>query len=227
MKKLISLLLLAMASVSAAQAQTANPTMVYTDTAGTTVSDETEYDGSAPFRAEFRANPEDVGSYSARYEWRFMRSGSSEPFMRRYEENTSYEFMQSGSYSVQLFVTFYEGGDTIEYEQETPFNINIRESRLEFPNAFTPNGDGTNDVLQAKSGYESITEFRARVFSRSGKLLYEWTDISSGWDGRSGGRDVPDGAYYLYVKAKGADGRDYDIRKTINILRGYRESSGN
>ena len=45
-------------------------------------------------------------------------------------------------------------------------------------------------------------------------------------DGKSGGSDVPDGAYYLVVQAKGADGRHYNIKKVINILRGYTENGG-
>ena len=99
----------------------------------------------------------------------------------------------------------------------------MSESQLEFPNAFTPNGDGINDIFKAKEGYKSIVSFEAAVFSRWGKKLYEWRDLDGGWDGRSGGHDVPDGAYYLVVKARGADGRNYNIKKVINILRGYTE----
>ena len=54
--------------------------------------------------------------------------------------------------------------------------------------------------------------------------LYEWTDLSGGWDGRSNGHDVPDGAYYLNIQARGADGRKYNIKKVINLLRGYNEN---
>ena len=39
--------------------------------------------------------------------------------------------------------------------------------------------------------------------------------------GKSGGADAPEGAYYLTVTARGADGRKYDIKKTINLLRRY------
>ena len=65
----------------------------------------------------------------------------------------------------------------------------------------------------------------ATVFNRWGKKLYEWSDLDGGWDGKSGGKDVPDGGYYLVVKARGADGRNYDIKKVINVLRGYTESN--
>lgn len=185
----------------------------------------TEYDGSAPFKATFTSNVTDADDYTVLYEWRFMRTGETTPFLTRYDADTEFEFMQSGTYTIQLFISFVQGADTIEYVQETPFSVNIRESRLEFPNAFSPNGDGINDEFKAKSGWQSIVEFHAMVFSRSGRLIYEWHDPAGKWDGRSGGKIVPDGAYYLRVDAKGADGRRFEIRKVINVLTGYREES--
>lgn len=201
----------------------ANPTMTYVDEDGLTVED-TQYDGSAPFVATFSANPENLGEYTPLYEWRFTRSDEEEPFLTRYDENTEYSFTQSGSYTIELIISFVVGTDTIAFEMDEPFSVTISESQLEVPNAFTPNGDGINDVFRVKEGYTSIISFKAQVFSRWGKKLYEWTDITGGWDGKSGGSDVPDGAYYLRIQAKGADGRNYNIKKVINLLRGYTES---
>ncbi len=188
-------------------------------------SDETSYDGSAPMTAEFRANPQETGDYTPLYEWRFTRQGESAPFIVRYDQNTRYTFNQSGSYTITLSISFVNGNDTIFYELDEPFAVSISESKLEVPNAFTPNGDGINDVFKAKDGYQSIVSFEAAVFSRWGKKLYEWKDPADGWDGKSGGSDVPDGAYYLVIKARGADGKNYNIKKVINVLRGFTESS--
>lgn len=201
------------------------PTMTIIAADGTE-EDASSYDGSAPLEVLLRANPQDVGLYEPRYEWRITRVGDTAPLLVRYDEDTRYTFSQSGSFSVTLLVSFVQGRDTVDYELDTPFLINISESRLEVPNAFTPNGDGINDVFRVKEGYQSIVSFEAAVFNRWGKRLYEWTDPAGGWDGRSGGHDVPDGAYYLHIKARGADGRAYDIRKTINLLRGFTEGSG-
>lgn len=196
--------------------------MSYTDSLGFT-QEIAEYDGSAPFKAVFTSNVTDADGYVALYEWRFVRAGESTPFLTRFDADTEFEFMQSGSYTVQLLVSFVQGTDTVEYVQENPFTVNIRESILEFPNAFTPNGDGINDKFKAKTGWQSIMSFHAMIFSRSGRLIYEWRDPAGEWDGRSGGKIVPDGAYYLRVDAKGADGRRFEIRKVINVLTGYRE----
>ena len=204
---------------------TANPTMTYVDADGAE-QNETQYDGSAPFKATFKANPENVGNYTPLYEWRFTRNGESAPFLVRNDEDTEFDFNQSGSYTVELLISFVQGTDTIEYVMDQPFSVTISESKLEVPNAFTPNGDGINDVFRVKEGYKSIISFKAQVFNRWGKKLYEWSDLEGGWDGKSGGSNVPDGAYYLHIQARGADGRKYHIKKVINLLRGFTETNG-
>lgn len=219
---LLCLLVMALQAV-AQDLPTANPVMVYTDDDGNEV-EETQYDGSAPFVATFKSQVENVGNYTPLYEWRFTRQGEAEPFLKRFEADTEYTFNQSGSYSISLLVSFVAGTDTLTYETDQPFEVTISESKLEVPNAFTPNGDGINDVLRVKDGYQSIVQFRARVFDRWGKLLYEWNDPAGGWDGRSGGHDVPDGGYYLNIEARGADGRRYHIKKVVTLLRGYSEN---
>ncbi|MEG1580119.1 MAG: gliding motility-associated C-terminal domain-containing protein, partial [Bacteroidaceae bacterium] len=98
------------------------------------------------------------------------------------------------------------------------------ESKLEMPNAFSPNGDGQNDVYKAKEGYQSIVSFHAYIFNRWGKKIYEWTTLEGGWNGCSGGTNVKDGVYFCLVEAKGADGRNYTIKKSITLLRGYDEN---
>lgn len=198
-------------------------------TADGTESEETAYEGSAPLKAHFKANPQDVGDYIPLYEWRIRRTTDTSPFLIRYDEDIDYEFTESGAFVIELNISFVHGTDTLEFVMDSPFTVNVSESQLEFPNAFSPNGDGINDIFKAKEGYKSIVSFEAAVFSRWGKKLYEWRDLDGGWDGRSGGHDVPDGAYYLVVKARGADGRNYNIKKVINILRGYTEegSTGN
>lgn len=222
MKRKILFILSAFVAFLSLSAQTAAPTMTIV-TADGNESEETAYEGSAPLKAHFKANPQDVGDYTPLYEWRIRRTADTSPFLIRYDEDIDYEFTESGAFVIELNISFVHGTDTLEFVMDSPFTVNVSESQLEFPNAFSPNGDGINDIFKAKEGYKSIVSFEAAVFSRWGKKLYEWRDLDGGWDGRSGGHDVPDGAYYLVVKARGADGRNYNIKKVINILRGYTE----
>ena len=93
------------------------------------------------------------------------------------------------------------------------------ESKLIMPNAFTPNGDGHNDIFKAKE-YRNLSEFHAYIFNRWGQKLYEWTDPAEGWDGTYHGSEVKTGVYFVLVKARGTDDVIYNIRKDVNLLRG-------
>ena len=185
----------------------------------------TEYDGDAPLKAFFYANPKDVGDYQPVFVWTMTRMGETDPFIKRYTEDMEYEFRQTGSFRIELHTTFIQGTDTLDFEMDMPFSVTITESKLEVPNAFSPNGDGMNDVLKVKEDYRSIVSFHATVFTRWGKKIYEWSDLEGGWDGRMGGSYAPDGAYFLKIDAQGADGKKYEIRKTITLLKGYKEDS--
>ena len=194
-----------------------NPTAYYTIDGEEMESTAMIADAQAPLTVRFAANPTetegDVG-----YEWRFTREGEEKPFMTRYEETTTYEFKQSGMTKVELYVTM-AGSD--EAELTATFSISITNSMLEMPNAFSPNGDGVNDIYKAKENHKSIVEFHAYIFNRWGQKIYDWTDINGGWDGTWNGKDVKDGTYYVLVKAKGADGINYEIKKDVNVLRKY------
>ena len=194
-----------------------NPTAYYTIDGEEMESTDMIADAQAPLTVRFAANPTetegDVG-----YEWRFTREGEEKPFMTRYEETTTYEFKQSGMTKVELYVTM-AGYDKAELT--ATFSISITNSMLEMPNAFSPNGDGINDIYKAKENHKSIVEFHAYIFNRWGQKIYDWTDINGGWDGTWNGKDVKDGTYYVLVKAKGADGINYEIKKDVNVLRKY------
>lgn len=208
---------------------TISPTATYVTDEGE--EENSNMSGNAPLVGRFQANPQNIGEYSANYEWRFTIDGESTPYLTRYEENTEYTFTKAGTHNIVVYATFINGNDTIAYTQEYwdeigPMRVTISESKLEMPNAFSPNGDGINDIYKAKDGYQSIIEFHAYIFNRWGQKLYEWDDPAGGWDGKYNGKDVKQGVYFVLVKAKGADGRTFNIRRDVNLLRGYTEESG-
>ncbi|MBP5277680.1 MAG: gliding motility-associated C-terminal domain-containing protein [Prevotella sp.] len=205
-----------------------NPMAEFSPTTGSPETG-TVYNGQAPLRALFKANVSDQGGFSSYFEWRFRMEGETEPYLIRYEEDTEVTFTKAGSHLIELYAIFTLGNDTVSYLEDywktnEPLKVTISESMLEMPNAFSPNGDDKNEIYKAKK-YESLVEFHATIFNRWGQKLYEWTDPAGGWDGKYNGRDVKQGVYFVLVKAKGADGRKYNIRKDVNLLRGYTETT--
>lgn len=225
----IACLFLAFANVEAQENMTAiSPTATITTATGET-QEVTEYSGSAPLQVHFAPNVENPEGYEAYYEWRFYKEGTSieEPYLVRHEEETDFTFNEAGGHCIALIAYFMNGNDTIvKYDTDywmdaTPIRISISTSKLDFPNAFSPNGDGMNDIYRAKTDYQSIVEFKAVIYNRWGQKLYEWNNPAGGWDGTYKGNPVKQGVYYVQVTAKGADGRRFNIKKDVNLLRTF------
>lgn len=188
------------------------------------------FEGSAPIEVTFNMELYDVEGWTYDYEWRFCHEGGTldEPYMIRYDEAPHVTFTQAGTDSIALYITFRDGTDEVPFKRaywtkETTLTVKTSESSLIFPNAFTPNHDERNDTYKPKS-YQSIIEFKAMIFNRWGQKMYEWDDVSAeGWDGTFHGSDVKEGTYFVYVKARGADGRKFEIKKDVNLLRSYNE----
>jgi len=88
-----------------------------------------------------------------------------------------------------------------------------------FPTAFTPNGDGLNDVWRFKGfGFE---EFKAFIYNRWGERIYYWDQNSplDGWDGRVDGQAAPGGAYVVTVEIRDQRGEMHYFKNYFKLLR--------
>jgi gliding motility-associated-like protein len=198
-----------------------SPTATYLDSKNELQTVTSISDGEAPLEVTFHANPQNMGSHTPAYEWHFRKQGEEGDLFVRYEEETTYRFVDSGTFDVTLLTTLTDTGESLD---SVTITVAIAESTLKFPNAFSPNGDEWNEVFKAKE-YKSLVEFHAYIFNRWGQKLFEWTDPAEGWDGKYNGNDVKDGVYFLLVKAKGADGHVYHIRQDVNLLRSFVEET--
>ena len=201
-----------------ASAQSVEISAIYVDDNGVETETRSDFNGQTPLSVSFRANPMDMEGLEPTYEWHFRMDGESKDMMVRYEENTDYTFTQAGKTYITLYANL--GNEEVVSSQ---ICVTISESKLTMPNAFSPNDDGHNDIYKAKE-YQSIVEFHAYIFNRWGQKLCEWTNPADGWDGTYNGSPVKEGVYYVLVKARGADGIVYNIRKDVNLLRGYTQS---
>jgi gliding motility-associated-like protein len=85
------------------------------------------------------------------------------------------------------------------------------------PNAFTPNGDGNNDIVYVHS--ENIKNLNFYVYDQWGELLFTSISQAQGWDGYYKGTQQPVGVYVYYVKAIMNDGQQLTKKGTITLLR--------
>ena len=174
--------------------------------------EETTLGGSAPCEIEFKAIYSDAVIYK---EWQMSTDAEFENItMRINEPITSYTFDEYGTTYVRFVASNASG--SCDYISDT-YTINIGESRLECPNAFSPNAsEGIND--EWKVSYKSIISFECHIFNRWGVEVAELNDPSQGWDGKYNGKYVPAGVYYYVITAEGADGKKYKLSGDINIV---------
>ncbi|RLD42177.1 MAG: hypothetical protein DRI89_07900 [Bacteroidetes bacterium] len=67
------------------------------------------------------------------------------------------------------------------------------------PNAFTPNGDGLNDLFRAVPKYDYISEYQLTIYNRWGQKIFECDDIDCGWDGTYKGNASANGVYIYRI----------------------------
>jgi gliding motility-associated-like protein len=191
--------------------------------------DEVSKATNVPLTVRFYANAHEVPGYSITCMWEFFKEGDETPYLVRHDEDIEIELRESGTVTVMPTITYTSKEDynDVKYFAYDPFRITIPDSSLEAPNAFSPNGDGINDYYNVFK-VKSIVEFQGAIYNRWGQELYRWGidemgNENSGWDGTYKGRQVSDGVYYVVINARGADGIRYEIRRDVNLLRGFTE----
>ncbi len=86
------------------------------------------------------------------------------------------------------------------------------------PSAFSPNGDGNNDLFRPKV-YDAVTNYQLRVFNRWGSLVFQTNDPKTGWDGYMKGRPQSSQAF-VYVCSFNTSGNEpKEYRGTVMLVK--------
>jgi gliding motility-associated-like protein len=85
------------------------------------------------------------------------------------------------------------------------------------PNVFTPNGDGTNDIVHVHGiNIRSLTFY---IYDQWGEMLFSSTSAQNGWDGTYKGAREPVGVYVYLVQALMNDGSSVNKKGTVTLIR--------
>jgi gliding motility-associated-like protein len=88
---------------------------------------------------------------------------------------------------------------------------------LYVPNAFSPNGDGENDIFTAVGDY--IFDFDMRIFDRWGNLVYHTTQVNTGWNGSMKGAPAKEDVYVYVINATDYHNKSYSYKGTVTLLK--------
>ncbi|PHR46434.1 MAG: hypothetical protein COA32_11310 [Fluviicola sp.] len=97
------------------------------------------------------------------------------------------------------------------------FTFICEEPFVYVPNAFTPDGDGDNDIMFVRSSI--VEELIFRIYNRWGELVFETSDINEGWDGTFKGKLSDPDVYDYYLEGFCIDGQEFLIQGNITLIR--------
>jgi len=143
--------------------------------------------------------------------WNFGDNTNSESLSK----DLSHTYQDTGRYCPQLVVANDKGClDTATncLEVEPVFTLYI-------PSAFSPNGDGLNDVFAPKGKY--IKSFEMYIFDRWGMELYHTTDINQGWNGtvKGGGAICQEDIYVYKILAVDFSNKQHSYVGNISLIK--------
>ncbi len=141
------------------------------------------------------------------YLWDFGDGGTST------DVNGQHIYTELGTYTVCLTATNSNGCSDIYCRQV----IVEASGAVGVPNAFTPNGDGVNDILIVK-GF-GFADMQFLVFNRWGELVFQTDDPRIGWDGSYRGREQEMEVYVYVLQGNFADGNTFDLKGNVTLLR--------
>jgi gliding motility-associated-like protein len=164
--------------------------------------------------AAFTANPSDVSLDDPMVNFSSQSSGADSYTYYFGDPSNNYvmassaqhAYSDTGSFEVTLLVTNEHGCKddavrTIHVGGFTAFYI---------PNAFSPDGDGTNDVFMPKSSGMNTSGYEMQIFDRWGNLIFVTTNWDKGWDGTYMGKPVPSEQYVCKVRYYDSKGHKND-----------------
>ena len=140
------------------------------------------------------------------YEWDFGDSNISG------DENPSHTYTEAGVYTVILVTSTVNG---CEHTSQKEVTIHP-DFAVYAPNAFSPNGDGLNDVFEVKG--IGISQYLLQIFSRWGELMYESKNLEDQWDGTFDGKKVPAATYVYKINYTSMINKDYDLEGTVTVM---------
>ncbi len=139
-------------------------------------------------------------------------------------KNPTHSYSTNGSFSIWLIaqndICIDSAVHTIEIspvpppKPETPFSVYI-------PNAFSPNGEGNNEIfIPLGEGIDS-SYYEMSVFDRWGELIFKSDEMNKGWNGKKNnvGSTLPSGIYVYLIKLRRSDGIKQNYSGQVLLFR--------
>jgi gliding motility-associated-like protein len=137
---------------------------------------------------------------------------TSYTWMNTITGDSVYKVYQPGIYWASVSNRCGVKKDSAEVFQKCEFFIFM-------PTAFTPNGDGLNDVFRIPPSVSRNRLISLTIFNRWGKVIFQTNAAAVGWNGTYNNKRQPAGTYTYFLLMEGLNGRKIKQKGIISLLR--------
>lgn len=93
----------------------------------------------------------------------------------------------------------------------------LKGGTVAIPNAFSPNGDGVNDVFRIAG--RNVVSISLVIYNRWGQEVFTSADMNTGWDGRYHDADAEIGTYVYWIEVEYESGKTEIKKGNVILLR--------
>jgi gliding motility-associated-like protein len=149
---------------------------------------------------------ENLSSNALNYSWNFGDSVTVNA------PNPTHRYEEAGTYSVHLIANNGICSD------EAFADVRIEpETFIYAPSAFTPNGDGNNDIFLVEG--IGILDYKMYIVDRWGQEMFHSANMTYGWDGTFTGREADMGVYAYRIEIINALGENHKVMGHVTLIR--------
>ncbi|HHS95705.1 MAG TPA: hypothetical protein ENJ45_03875, partial [Phaeodactylibacter sp.] len=120
-------------------------------------------------------------------------------------------------YYVQAIADINIGGHTEQIVSRSNTICIAQPTSILTPNAFAPSGVNYEFKPILRFGYS--VDYQLTIWDRWGQKVFQSNDVLTGWTGRKGYFEYPQGVYTYYIRVKQSNGNEVEKKGTVFLLR--------
>jgi gliding motility-associated-like protein len=125
----------------------------------------------------------------------------------------------SPTVTTEYYVIVTDTTDKCSIKDSVLITVELPCGKVFIPDAFSPNGDGQNDVYYIKFNESCVATMEFNIYDRWGNKIFTANSVSSGWDGTYKGQPMNSGTYVYYLNLTDKSGNNYQKKGNITLVR--------
>jgi len=139
-----------------------------------------------------------------------LHAGTADALWSDGSTGESMSVTEHGTYFATISNECVTVGDTV--------TLYFNACNITVPTAFSPNGDGLNDIFRAIGSLDDFSGYSLSIYNRWGQRIYYTTHIHDGWDGTYKG-EKQDGGTYFYMITYTLSGKKNMLKGDLMLVR--------